>query len=635
MTGDDDGAHSRGRTADAPTGRTNEPERERTLRGRFRRVVPSVVRRNYAARLVVTLAVVALLVGAAGLTGYVQVRKAVEDDRTEMLTETATLRASSLGEWQSGVRAQARTFSGTPALGGGNGTDRRQALRRLTATSSSNVVEIHYVDVSGAQAVVAASAERSATERSVASMRPAWRPAVREAGASTDPTAVVPSAAYERDGRQAMAFASPVAGRDAVLLVVGTVDGRQLDGGAMGTTAVLDGAGDPVFPTAARDTERYAAHAGFETARGGATATGEAGDEAFAYAPVDGTPWVVVTAADRATLFGPSGVVGRTLAAVVALAVLSLGVAALVVSRETVTPLVRLRARIESIEDGNLGADLSTDREDEIGRLYDAVSDARDALAEQIRQAREAREMAEQSKRELERQNDRLDQFASTLSHDLRNPLTVARGHLELLSAQLTTLDGETDRAELQTHVEKVEGSHDRIESIIDDVLTLTREGESIEQTEEVALDTVARDAWENVDSGDATLEIAGNRSIRADRSRLLRGLENLFRNSVDHVGGDVTVEVGLLSDGFYVADDGPGIPESQLDEIFEYGHTTSEDGTGLGLSIVKTIAEAHGWRLYVDSTYEDGAMFVFSDVASGDDLDWSDSEFERVDVDD
>ncbi|MBX0294353.1 sensor histidine kinase [Haloarcula nitratireducens] len=633
MTGDDDGAHSRDRTADHPTGRTSEPEPERTLRGRFRRVVPSVVRRNYAARLVVTLAVVALLVSAAGLAGYVQVRNAVEDDRTEMLTEAATLRASSLGEWQSGVRAQTRSFSGTLALVDGNGTSVRQSLGRFAATSSANVVEIHYVDGSGAQAVVAASTEQSAAERSTASMRPAWRPAVREARASTDPTAVASSAAYERDGGQAMAFASPVADRDAVLLVVGTVDGRRLDSGATGTTAVLDGAGDPVFPTAARDTERYAARAGSETARGGETATGEAGDEMLAYAPVDGTPWVVVTAADRATLFGPSRVVGRTLAAVIALAFLSLGVAALVVSRETVTPLVRLRERIESIEDGDLGADLSTEREDEIGRLYDAVADARDALAEQIRQAREAREMAEQSKRELERQNDRLDQFASTLSHDLRNPLTVARGHLELLSAQLTTLDGETNRAELRTHVEKVEGAHDRIESIIDDVLTLTREGESIEQTAEVALDDVARDAWRNVDSGGATLEITGTRSIRADRSRLLRGLENLFRNSIDHVGGDVTVAVGLLSDGFYVADDGPGIPESQLGDVFEYGHTTSEDGTGLGLSIVKTIAEAHGWRLYVDSTYEDGAMFVFSNVTGGDELDWSDSEFERVDV--
>ncbi|WP_135303046.1 sensor histidine kinase [Haloarcula amylovorans] len=634
MTGDDDSARSQDRTVGGSAGRTSEAEHERTLRGRFRRVVPSVVRRNYAARLVVTLAVVALLISGAVLAGYVQVRHAIEDDRTEMLTETATLRASSLSEWQSGIRAQTRSFSSTLALTA-NETSVQQSLGRFASTSSANVVEIHYVDVSGAQAVVTASTEQSGSERSVASMQPAWRPAVREASDSTDPTAVVPSVAYERDGQQAMAFASPVADRDAVLLVVGTVDGRQLDGGAMGTTAVLDEVGNPVFPTAARNTERHAAHAGFETARDGATATSESDEEMLAYAPVDGTPWVVVTAADRITLFRPSRVVGRAAAIVAVLTVLSISVTALVISRETVVPLVRLRKRIESIEDGHLGVPLSTNREDEIGQLYDAVADARDALGEQIRQAHEAREMAEQSKQELKRQNSRLDQFASTLSHDLRNPLTVARGHLELLSAQLAALDEETDTAELQTHVEKVEVSHDRIESIIDDVLTLTREGESIEQTEEISLDAVVRDAWTNVDSKGATLEISGNRSIRADRSRLLRGLENLFRNAIDHVGEDVTVTVGLLSDGFYVADDGPGIPESEVDDIFEYGHTTSEDGTGLGLSIVKTIAEAHGWRLYVDSTYEDGAMFVFSDVTSGDELDWSDSEFEWVDVED
>jgi signal transduction histidine kinase len=56
-----------------------------------------------------------------------------------------------------------------------------------------------------------------------------------------------------------------------------------------------------------------------------------------------------------------------------------------------------------------------------------------------------------------------------------------------------------------------------------------------------------------------------------------------------------VTVRVGQLPEGFYVEDNGPGIPENEREQVFGYGHTTSEEGTGFGLSIVATIADAHG----------------------------------------
>ena len=107
----------------------------------------------------------------------------------------------------------------------------------------------------------------------------------------------------------------------------------------------------------------------------------------------------------------------------------------------------------------------------------------------------------------------------------------------------------------------------------------------------------------------------------------MLRALENLFRNAVEHGGPDVSVEVGDLDDGFYVADDGPGIDEDAAGDVFDYGYTTSETGTGLGLSIAETIAQAHGWRLYVDTTARDGAMFVFADVTDGEDA--ADERFE------
>jgi len=76
-----------------------------------------------------------------------------------------------------------------------------------------------------------------------------------------------------------------------------------------------------------------------------------------------------------------------------------------------------------------------------------------------------------------------------------------------------------------------------------------------------------------------------------------------------------VTITVGDLSDGFYLEDDGPGIPESEHDTVFDAGYTTSEDGTGFGLSIVERVAEAHGWEIRVGESEAGGARFEVTGV--------------------
>ena len=209
------------------------------------------------------------------------------------------------------------------------------------------------------------------------------------------------------------------------------------------------------------------------------------------------------------------------------------------------------------------------------------------------------------SQRELERRNEQLDKFASVVSHDLRNPLNVVGGYLE--HARET---GDTDV------LANAEGSVERMNHLIDDVLSLAREGRRIETPESVSLRAVAEAAWGNVETGEATLSVGADPTVPADRSRLLQAFENLFRNAVEHAGPAVTVEVGLLDDGrgFYVQDDGPGIPATERADVFEHGYTGSPDGTGLGLSIVASVADAHGWSLTLaDGT--DGARFEFADV--------------------
>jgi signal transduction histidine kinase len=107
--------------------------------------------------------------------------------------------------------------------------------------------------------------------------------------------------------------------------------------------------------------------------------------------------------------------------------------------------------------------------------------------------------------------------------------------------------------------------------------------------------------------------------TVNANRSRLQRLFENLLSNAVEHVGPTVTVKIGPLSEskGFYVADDGPGIPEAERERVLEYGYSTTDDGTGLGLGIVSEVAKAHGWDVTVTNSASGGTRFEITDVDS------------------
>ncbi|WP_460917915.1 ATP-binding protein [Salinarchaeum chitinilyticum] len=222
------------------------------------------------------------------------------------------------------------------------------------------------------------------------------------------------------------------------------------------------------------------------------------------------------------------------------------------------------------------------------------------AAVERIEQQAELRER----QRALERQNDRLDQFASVVSHDLRNPLTVADGRLELARQEV-----ESD------HLEIVARSHDRMQTLIDDLLSLAREGDAPMDPTILDLATVAERSWRSVETGEATLVVDVDLAIRADESRLRQVLENCFRNSLEHGSETVTVTLGELDDGFYLEDDGPGIPPEERDAVFEFGYSTTADGTGLGLSIVAQVVDAHGWEIDVTEATDGGTRFEIRDV--------------------
>jgi PAS domain S-box-containing protein len=267
----------------------------------------------------------------------------------------------------------------------------------------------------------------------------------------------------------------------------------------------------------------------------------------------------------------------------------------------------------------------------------------------------------QERERALERQNERLEQFTDIVSHDLRNPLNVATGRLALV--------GEECESE---HLEPIERAHGRMEELITDLLTLARQGENATDTEPIDVAALAEDCWRTVDTGNATLVTSIDRTIRADESRLRQLFENLVGNAVEHgstgprlededavehsstgprlededavehgstssrqedgndvdrgssqqngnavevTTRDVTVTVGELPGGFYVADDGPGIPPEEREHVFETGYSTTDDGTGFGLSIVQRAVDAHDWENTVTEGADGGARFEITGV--------------------
>lgn len=211
---------------------------------------------------------------------------------------------------------------------------------------------------------------------------------------------------------------------------------------------------------------------------------------------------------------------------------------------------------------------------------------------------------------ELKRKNERLERFAGVVSHDLRNPLNTAQ-----MRAQMAEQTGERE------HFDALQESHDRMETMISDMLTLARTETTVEETEETNLSQIVTDAWETARTDGAALDtdLGWRDTVEADPDLLQHVLENLFRNAVDHNDTPVTVRVGTLSEtddagpGFYVEDDGVGIPASQREQILEHGFTTSDDGTGLGLAIVDEFVTVHGWNLTVTEGRDGGARFEIS----------------------
>ena len=294
-------------------------------------------------------------------------------------------------------------------------------------------------------------------------------------------------------------------------------------------------------------------------------------------------------------------------------------------------------------------------------RYYEGVVTAlSDSQAGAVLVARDVTRRREQ-REQLRRRNQQLERIASILSHDLQTPLNTAQGYLRLAREEVETPadeadasdeagtadDGQSthgddsadriDRTQVASYLATIDNAIDRMIDISDGVSTLVHHETTELETGPVTLSTVARESWEVADTmaevggesgSDATsnsadegessagpqLAVAESLAIRGNRSALRHVFENLFSNATEYAGSGVTVRVGECDGGFYVADDGPGVPEQVRDSLFEAGESAS-GSTGIGLAVVRTVAEAHDWEVTVTDSEHGGARFEFTGV--------------------
>jgi signal transduction histidine kinase len=272
--------------------------------------------------------------------------------------------------------------------------------------------------------------------------------------------------------------------------------------------------------------------------------------------------------------------------------VVALG-AAWILAGRLLAPIRRLTETARSISDTDLSQRISVDTDDEIAELADTFNDMLDRL-----DAAFATQRA----------------FIDDAGHELRTPITVIRGQLELMG------DDPNERDET---IALVTDELDRMARIVNDLLLLAK----AEQHDFVVLEPVELSDFTTdllmkssvLGDRDWRLDACAEGHVSADAARLTQAMLNLARNAVEHTHNGDEIGIGSqLDDGsvrLWVRDTGPGGPADEPARVFERfrrgrNRARSSDGAGLGLAIVRAVADAHGAQATIDSTPPDGATF-------------------------
>jgi two-component system, OmpR family, sensor kinase len=275
------------------------------------------------------------------------------------------------------------------------------------------------------------------------------------------------------------------------------------------------------------------------------------------------------------------GSLGETLIVVAIVALVVLLGAAFWIATVVARPLQRIAAFASGIDTAELDRRLEIDRgADEVVSLADSFNRMLDRLQSSFRRERE---------------------FVADASHELRTPVTIAHGELELLRRDLDA--GQRD------HLDKVRRELVRMERLVSEMLSLAsaEDSRAALRTERIDIEDMLADLRRDLPllgPRDYRVEQLGG-SVEADPDRIAQVFRNLAANAVAHTDSHGVIEIGAEAESgrvrFTVSDDGPGVDEEATAHLFDRFYRTPQGrrrhgaGSGLGLAIAKAIVEAHG----------------------------------------
>jgi signal transduction histidine kinase len=654
---DRDGDTSSDGHPSSPAGRQSSLLRRPSslLRQVLRRTTPASVRESYPLKLLVAVVLIVLLVGASGVYVQSQLSERLQTDVNEQLLAQTQADSEEVAAFVADYRVPTVLLSNHPALGTTDAARLRAFFERKRGTLPPGVTAFHVVNRDSGRVVWSSSSALSPGETPS-------RPWLGETSPDSHDTAAVTEPYANARGTVVLGFVSPVAESPSdVLVVTVAVDGME---GAVesttqgGFTQVVTADGTVLF--AEEESARLEPYlSGDETAaavrRGRADESGViresrreqtlSADYVQAYAPVRGTDWVVIEHAPASSLYSLDTAVTRGILLLVGVTLLAVVAVGGAVGRDTVDAVTTLRERVDAIEAGEYDVDIPRRRDDEIGELFAAVGRVRDRLRERAEEAATARERARTASEKLQRRSAEIQEQKAMISvlnrflrHNLRNRLNVMLGHLELLDPD--------------TPPELRRQRRERLRETVDDLLDKAEKARSVEslasgetETETVDVSALLEEEVERCrdEYPEARITEEIDPALTANAHGTLRVVfENLVENAVLHNNNpvpEVRVSASLVEGTgpqrtstdeqrddsdltgcagseqreaevvVRIADDGPGIPQPEIDALEEEYETALTHASGIGLWITNWIVSEFDGELTFDRREPTGTV--------------------------
>lgn len=588
-----------------------------------RRVV-AAVRSSYRRKLAAALLVVLLISAATAVGLYVQIAAVLSEDVEQSMTASTNREAEELTEWTGQSRLVARVMSEGPVYASDDEAAVRESLQSQRADRQETRIVNAYV-IDRRNLTVETSARRELEGTAVSDLP--WEE--RFSFRSFDD--VRTTRPYDTGtGTTAIAFITPIRQTPGHLLVV-TIDtdgvfernDHPVDGAF---TLVVDSNGTIVFADESAAIRRQY-HEG--NRRAPAVSKGLRGESGFreepnyqqsapdgdeyvaAYAPVNGTDWVVVEHAPADEAYT---VIERTrtwIAVIGGIAVLGLLGVVLVFGADVTGSLSTLTARTERIENGEYDVTFDTDRPDEFGDLNRTLATTRDTLQRRIEEIRETRDALERSNVALEERSAMVSVLNRVLRHNVRNDVTIIAGHAETVAERVD---------------DDVRPEIDRIQETACDLAAISEHTQRINELlaegsaehQRLQLRHCLEPALSEVDATypDATVELRvsdGPVPAVEAPAALPAAVADVVDHLVSHNGGAVSIDVAIdrasgasetepESTVVTIDDDGRGLPEFDVQAVGEGPETPLNHAEGLALWCLEWTVNKAGGTLTVAS---------------------------------